>query len=60
MPHVIDESECTACAACEAECASESITLHERSEHYVIDPSTCTDCGECVEVCPVEAIAPKE
>ena len=60
MAHAIDPKECTDCAACEAECATGSVSLHESDGYYVINPATCTDCGDCVEVCPVEAIRPIE
>ena len=52
--------ECTACALCEPECPTTSIT--EGDDIFIIDPETCNECEdqddgpECVAVCPVECI----
>lgn len=58
MPMRIKPDECINCAACEADCPTESIT--EADGTYVVDEATCTECKDkfetphCVEVCPVE------
>ncbi len=52
--------ECTACALCEPECPTESIT--EGDDIYEIAAATCNECEDqddgpqCVAVCPVECI----
>lgn len=53
--------DCTACAACEADCPVEAI--YEGDEGiYVINPEICVECEgyedspTCVDVCPTEAI----
>jgi ferredoxin len=58
MAMKIVAAECINCAACEADCPSESIA--EGDGAYVIDAATCTECKgthdspQCVSVCPVE------
>jgi len=52
--------ECTACALCEAECPTGSIS--EGEDIYIINSETCNECidqeggPQCVLVCPVECI----
>lgn len=58
MPMRIKPDECINCAACEADCPTESIT--QSDDTYVVDEASCTECKDafatphCVEVCPVE------
>lgn len=58
MPHIIDPKECAVCAACEAECPSGAIRIHESNRYYIVVAVDCTDCGDCAQVCPTGAIAP--
>lgn len=56
----INAMECTACAACEAECPNDAIS--EKSMTFKIDAEKCTECEgkfdtpQCVEVCPADCI----
>jgi MinD superfamily P-loop ATPase len=55
FPHaVVDESRCTACAACEDACASGAIRVEERA---TVDETLCVGCGQCLDACPEEAIS---
>jgi ferredoxin len=62
MAMKIIEDECIACAVCEVECPTESIS--EKDGIFVIDAETCVECEgyfdspTCVEVCPVDCIVP--
>ncbi|MBB1486476.1 4Fe-4S binding protein [Oceanospirillum sediminis] len=61
MAMKIDPDMCTACADCEPECPTVSIT--EKSGVVTINAATCDECvdeGEprCVSVCPVDCISP--
>ena len=53
MAHYITK-ECTACAACQDECPTDSIAKGDPT--FLIDADTCTDCMACIPVCPVDAI----
>lgn len=49
----INESECTACGACEDVCPEGAIVVDDVA---VIDAEKCIECGLCVDECPVDAI----
>lgn len=58
MAMQIKAEECINCAACEADCPTESIS--EGDGTYVVDTATCTECKgvndtpKCIDVCPVD------
>jgi ferredoxin len=60
VPHIINPKECAVCGACEANCPTGAVSIHESCRYYMIDPKLCTDCGECAQVCPTEAITAAE
>lgn len=51
---VVDETECTACEACEARCQMEAIKVD--ADVAVVNLDRCIGCGLCVTDCPVEAV----
>jgi len=63
MAYEITE-DCINCAACEADCPTQSITVGE--ETYIIDPNTCVECvgyydaPQCVALCPVDCCVPAQ
>ncbi|HUU83965.1 MAG TPA: 4Fe-4S binding protein [Phycisphaerae bacterium] len=50
----VDEEACTPCAACQAVCPTEAITLCETAVR--VNAQLCRGCGACVAVCPSGAI----
>lgn len=63
MAYKITE-DCINCAACEADCPTQSITVGP--EIYLIDPNTCVECvgyydaPQCVVLCPVDCCVPAQ
>ncbi len=59
---VINQEECSGCAACEAECPVEAIFENDDGL-FQINPDICVECEgyadspQCVDICPNEAIA---
>ena len=49
----VNESECTACGACEDVCPEGAIAVDDVA---TIDADKCIECGLCVDECPVSAI----
>ncbi len=56
MPASVDESKCTGCGACVAECPAGAISLNDQGI-AVADKEKCTGCRRCAKACPVEAIS---
>ncbi|WP_066635926.1 4Fe-4S binding protein [Desulfolucanica intricata] len=54
--YVINPDECMSCAACEVECADNSVFVDD-TVHYAINLDSCKRCGKCFRACPVGAIA---
>lgn len=58
MAYIIDDAQCTACAACQIECPNKAIV--ERKSLFLIVAEKCTECigffdkPQCVAVCPVD------
>ena len=58
MAYRIEESQCTGCSACEAECPNDAIFA--KGGVYVINPKKCTECigffkhPQCVAACPID------
>jgi ferredoxin len=50
----INESRCTGCGDCVAECPIHAVTIHENIAR--IDLKTCIRCTSCVAVCKERAI----
>jgi ferredoxin len=54
----IKSEDCINCAACEADCPSESIAAGD--DTYVVNEETCTECKgthdspHCIDVCPID------
>jgi len=48
----IDETKCTKCGLCLAQCRFGAVT-----DHLSIDSIACEGCGVCVRTCPVSAIS---
>lgn len=56
-----DISTCCGCAACEAVCPTNSITMREDKEGFLhpnIDNDTCISCHKCEKTCPVITYKP--
>jgi heterodisulfide reductase subunit A len=56
---VVDESKCTGCGLCTAECSYEgALTMIEKNGKKLarINPAICKGCGACAAVCPVRAV----
>lgn len=53
MAVIIDITQCTGCAACQAGCSFGAIEINEG---IAVITDTCICCGACVEECPVQAI----
>jgi electron transport complex protein RnfB len=53
---VVDQEECTGCAACEDICPMEAIGMDD-STLAAVDTDRCIGCGLCVTVCDFDAIA---
>lgn len=56
---VVDESKCTGCGLCPAECSYQgALVIAEKNGKTLaqVNPATCKGCGACVAVCPVRAI----
>jgi ferredoxin len=58
MPYKINDAECTACGACEAQCPN--VAIVEKNGAYRVNSKKCTECighfdsPQCVEACPVD------
>jgi heterodisulfide reductase subunit A len=56
---VVDESKCTGCGLCPAECSYDgALTMTENNgkKLALVNAALCKGCGACVAVCPVRAI----
>ena len=50
----IDETRCTLCGACAANCRFDAIKL--AGSKYIVDEYSCEGCGVCEYICPTKAI----
>ena len=55
MAVVVDQSKCTGCGDCVAECPCESLSV--KDSLCIVDEGTCADCGACIDVCTAGALS---
>lgn len=54
MAITIDTDACIGCAACEAACPLDAISVDDVA---TVDEDVCCECGACVSSCAVDAIS---
>jgi dihydroorotate dehydrogenase/ferredoxin len=52
----IDQTLCTGCGACQAQCVYGVLTMEERGGKVTVNEDKCWSCGFCVGICPSNAI----